>query len=218
MKAFASWSGGKDCMLALQRYLGNPENSVECLVNMCNSDNEHSRSHGIHKSWIQKQAALLDIPLVQPTSGFKEYEDILKKQIEILKKNGVEAGVFGDIYLEEHRTWINRVCMEMEIKPVFPLWGEDTGALLKEFIGKGFKTIVVAINEDKLNESWLGRIINDAFYMDIIQQNGIDPCAENGEYHSFVFDGPLFKKPVEFAEGEKYRNGNHKFLELISND
>ncbi len=218
MKAFASWSGGKDCMLALYRYLQKPENSVECLVNMCDSDNEHSRSHGINKSWIQKQALSMGIPVAQPISDFGGYEKAFKEQISILKKSGVQAGIFGDIYLEEHRTWINRVCSEMEIEPVFPLWGEDTGDLLKEFIAEGFQTIVVAVNNQMLDEQWLARIINTEFYNDIINLNGIDPCAENGEYHSFVFDGPLFKKPVKFTHGEKYAKVNHLFLKLISND
>ena len=160
----------------------------------------------------------MGIPVAQPISDFGGYEKAFKEQISILKKSGVQAGIFGDIYLEEHRTWINRVCSEMEIEPVFPLWGEDTGDLLKEFIAEGFQTIVVAVNNQMLDEQWLARIINTEFYNDIINLNGIDPCAENGEYHSFVFDGPLFKKPVKFTHGEKYAKGKHLFLKLISND
>lgn len=214
MKAFASWSGGKDCMLAVHRFLNKPENSIECLLNMCDADGLHSRSHGIHKSWIQKQAACMNMPLIQPISDFKGYEKVFNSQIVALKSQGVEAGVFGDIYLEEHREWIDRVCNEMEIKALFPLWGEDTSHLLQEFINEGFETIVVAIRNDMLEDTWLGRIIENDFLRDIKKLTGIDPCAENGEYHSFVFNGPLFREPVKFKKGEIHREGNHNFIEL----
>uniref|UniRef100_UPI003217F9F2 Dph6-related ATP pyrophosphatase n=1 Tax=uncultured Draconibacterium sp. TaxID=1573823 RepID=UPI003217F9F2 len=219
MKAFASWSGGKDCMFALYRFLKNPGNKVECLINMCDTDGNHSRSHGIDRNWIQKQASQMDIEIIQPVSDFADYEKVFKHQISVLKeKRNIEAGIFGDIYLEEHKVWIERVCAEMQIQAIFPLWGENTEDLLKEFIGEGFKTILVAIRNDVLDDSWLGRVIDTIFLEDIKRLDGIDPCAENGEYHSFVFDGPLFSKALNFIKGTTVTSGNHNFLHLKQND
>lgn len=214
MKVFASWSGGKDCMLALYRVLQEGAHEVESLVNMCDSDGEHSRSHGIRKQLIAAQAEQISISVIQEPTDFTGYEVCFKAVITDLKKKGVTAGVFGDIYLMEHRTWIERVCDELNITPLFPLWENDTKSLLNEFIDAGFGALTVAVNTDSLDESWLGRELDRAFYRDITSLEGIDPCAENGEYHSFVHAGPIFSQPVSFSKGEPYQRGNHIFLPL----
>jgi uncharacterized protein (TIGR00290 family) len=216
MKAFVSWSGGKDCMLALHRFLKNNSNAVSHLVNMCENNSEYSRSHGIKKSLIMDQADSIGVPIVQETIG-NSYEANFKKVISELKLEGVKAGIFGDIYLQEHRTWIDRVCSEMNIEAIFPLWGEDTKGLLNEFISEGFKTIVVVIDNTKLSTQWLGRKIDNEFLNDIVKQENIDACAEKGEYHSFVYDGPLFKKPIPFIKGKKFTESQNTYLELICN-
>lgn len=215
MKAFASWSGGKDCMLAVYRHLQIKGNEVAYLVNMCDVDGVHSRSHGIKKSFIRLQAKAINIPIVQETTGFRGYETHFKSVINKLKKEGVTAGIFGDIYLKEHRTWIERVCKELNIEPIFPLWENDTNSLLKEFIELGFKALTVAVNADKLDKNWIGRNLDLSFYNEITAMENIDPCAENGEYHSFVYDGPIFSKPVKFEKDEIYKKDNHIFLPLI---
>jgi len=214
MKAFVSWSGGKDCMLATYRYLNEADNKIGCLLNMCSDNGDHSRSHGIKKHLISNQAESMNIPLIQKATGIDNYEKNFKKVIGELKMDNFNAGVFGDIYLEEHRTWIERVCNDMGIIPIFPLWGANTGDLLDEFIDNGFKTIVVAIDNRKLSTDWLGRIIDEKFHHDIKNLPGIDPCAENGEYHSFVYDGPIFNGPVRFTTGEKYTENNNSFIKL----
>lgn len=214
MKAFASWSGGKDCMLAVYRKLKSEDTEVAYLVNMCDSDGEHSRSHGIKKSFIKTQAQAMNIPIVQEATDFRGYESCFKSVINELKKDGIAAGIFGDIYLMEHRTWIERVCTELEIKPIFPLWKNDTNLLLKEFIDAGFKALTVAVNTDMLDKNWLGRELDTSFYEEIIKMKDIDPCAENGEYHSFVYNGPVFSQPVRFSEGNISQKENHSFLLL----
>lgn len=203
-------------MLALHRFMKDPANSVVSLVNMCDSEGERSRSHGIGKDWVKKQATQIGLPLVQPVSDRGSYEVVFKDEICRQKELGAQAGVFGDIYLEEHRVWINRVCREMGIAAIFPLWGEPTKDLLLEFIEEGFRTVLVAINTQKLDDSWLGREITKDFYKDIIGLDGIDPCAENGEYHTFVYDGPLFKEPVRFEKGKKSLCGNQSHMALVS--
>ncbi len=214
MKVFASWSGGKDCMLAVHRQLKVKDIEVVCLVNMCDSDGEHSRSHGIKKELIAKQAQEMSIPIVQKAIDNRGYEECFKSVIADQKRQGIEGGIFGDIYLMEHRTWIERVCAEMDIVPIFPLWENNTRLLLKEFIDAGFKTLTVAVNTNMLDRSWLGKVLDTSFYDEITGMNDIDPCAENGEYHSFVFDGPLFKKPVAYVNEGIIHKENHTFLKL----
>ncbi len=214
MKSFVSWSGGKDCMLALHRIQQQKEHQVTGLLNMCDVDGEHSRSHGIHKSLIKEQAKALQIPILQPMSTFNTYEEKFKESIEDMKHYGVEAGVFGDIYLQPHRDWIERVCTEMKIQALFPIWGENTNDLLQEFIQLGFKSKLVAVNAEKLDQSWLGKIVTPQFLEDIGQLEGIDACAENGEYHSFVFNGPNFTDALKLISGEAYKSGKHWFLPL----
>lgn len=213
MKAFVSWSGGKDCMLALHRFLKEKDNTVVCLVNMSNSEGTHSRSHGIKNKLVIEQAESLEIPLIQKATDRGDYENNFKEVINKLKAEGVTSGVFGDIYLEAHRVWIDRVCAEMEIEAIFPLWGESTEELLHEFIFEGFETTVVAINNTKLNIDWLGRKIDNQFLEDILKLDGIDPCAENGEYHSFVYNGPIFNKSLNIKLGNTYSEGTNTFIE-----
>ena len=215
MKVFASWSGGKDCMLAVYRLLQKEGMEIACLVNMCDIDGEYSRSHGIRKSFIQNQAAAMNIPILQEPTDIRGYETCFKSVINELKKEGITAGIFGDIYLLEHRVWIERVCNEMQIEPIFPLWENDTKTLLKEFIDTGFKALTVAVNTDKLDENWIGRELDLSFYNEITAMENIDPCAENGEYHSFVYSGPIFSHPVKFEKGKIHQKNNHVFLQLI---
>ncbi len=213
MKVFTSWSGGKDCMLALHRFLKQPGNEA-VLVNMCDDDGVRSRSHGIKKELVKIQASCMNLPIIQQQTNFKGYEFGFKKVIAELKEQGVTGGVFGDIYLKEHRVWIDRVCKEMDVEPVFPLWENDTRLLMEEFINEGFKTKVIAVNSKMLSQDWLGRIIDTQFLDEISKLQGIDPCAENGEYHSFVYDGPLFNKSVSFEVGSSYEENGCYFIEL----
>jgi diphthine-ammonia ligase len=214
MKAFVSWSGGKDCMLALHRFLKEPQNEVVSLVNMCDADSNLSRSHGLTQSIIAQQAACMGLRLTQKTTDRTNYEARFKEVIEQLKTEGVTAGVFGDIYLNEHRTWIERVCNELQIQPIFPIWTNDTPGLLNEFIEAGFKALTVSVHVDKLPQSWAGRPLDRAFYNEITAMPGIDPCAELGEYHTFVYDGPLFKSPVAFSTGQISTQDKHYFLKI----
>ena len=215
MKAFVSWSGGKDCMLALNRYLKNHSKQDVCLLNMCDEHSDLSRCHGLKKKMIGLQAEKMGIHLFHETTDFAGYEKAFKQKIAELKLMGVAEGVFGDIYLEEHRTWIERVCNEMEIEAVFPIWHADTKKLLLELVDERFKALTVAVHCDMLPEQWLGRELNRSFYDEIITLKGIDPCAENGEYHSYVYDGPLFSEPVSFIKWEKTKRDNYYFLTIL---
>ena len=215
MKAFVSWSGGKDCMLALNRYLKQNSKNDVCLLNMCDANSDLSRSHGLKKEMIALQAQKMGIQLFQKITDSANYEKNFKAKIAELKFFGVSAGVFGDIYLMEHRTWIERVCAEMQIEAIFPLWLNDTRDLLKEFVSEGFKALTVSVHCEKLTQNWLGRELNSAFFDDITKLPNTDPCAENGEYHSFVFDGPIFSNAVPFIKSEISQHDNHYFLTIL---
>lgn len=214
MNVFFSWSGGKDCMLALHRTLQNGEHRLLALLNMCDRDTNFSRSHGLKKELLQRQAEAMNVRLVQRGTSRGESERDFKLAIAELKKEGLEAGVFGDIYLMEHRSWIERVCSEMGIQAIFPLWGDSTDLLATELVDAGFEPLVVSVHADHLEQNFLGRTFNHEMVNDLQQLDGIDICAENGEFHSFVVNGPVFKHPVAYEKGEVYFKDKHWFLEL----
>jgi len=209
VKVFASWSGGKESALAtykaiLQGY------QVSYLLNFISEDGERSRSHGILAKILDLQAKAIGIPMVQVKTSWENYEENFKKVVTELKEKGISGGVFGDIDLEEHREWVERVCGELGIKPILPLWGLESEKLLREFLALGFKAKVVAT---KLDVSLLGRDVDETLIAEI-QRFNCHPCGESGEYHTFVFDGPIFKTPLEVIPGKKEKRDNVWFLEI----
>jgi uncharacterized protein (TIGR00290 family) len=214
MKAVSLWSGGKDSCFAC--YKAKSEgHRIASLINFTDSRGSGSVSHGLSADIIRKQARLIDIPFLQKAMPQKGYRDAFKTLIEELKtKEGIEGIVFGDIYLQEHRDWIDKVCEELKVKAILPIWTRDTEKLIKEIIDSGFKSIVVSVRKDILGEEWLGREIDGGFIKDLKAMGNIDLCGEKGEFHTFVYDGPIFKKPVEFVIGKKILNDKHWFLEI----
>lgn len=211
IKAFCSWSGGKESVLAFHRAIQDGI-EVRYLLNMVSEDGERSRSHHLSSKLIRLQAEAIRISIIQRKTTWESYEEEFKKALSYFKKEGIQAGVFGDIDLQEHREWVERVCKDTDIKPVLPLWGEEREKLLEEFIGAGFKAIVVAVIED-LGEEWLGRQIDNNFINDL-KKLKVDLCGERGEYHTFVYNGPIFKKPIEVVTGKKILKGRYWFLEV----
>lgn len=216
LKAFVSWSGGKESTLAFYRAMKNGIQSV-CLINMLSEDGSYSRSHGINSELIKAQAEAIGIPIIQPKTTWESYEDNFKDTIMQLKNEGVEAGVFGDIDLQEHREWVERVCRETGIKAILPLWGEEREKLLMDFITSGFKAIVCSTNASFLGSEWLGREVDYKFIEDLKALGNIDLCGEKGEYHTFVYDGPIFREPVKFTKNKKVLRGKNWFLEIMKN-
>jgi uncharacterized protein (TIGR00290 family) len=214
VKAFCCWSGGKESSLSCYRAMQNLGVRIDYLLNMASSDGRHSRSHGVSSHLLKLQAEAMGIPLVQKNTTWARYEEEFKKAVLNLKREGIQAGVFGDIDLVEHREWVERVCKEIGIKPILPLWKEERENLLEEFIGVGFKAKICATRASFLSQDWLGREIDKKFIKDLGALGGIDLCGEKGEYHTFVYDGPIFKKPVEFIIGKKLSKDRYHFLEL----
>ncbi len=214
MKVFVSWSGGKDTCLAYHRAKYIDKFDFKYLLNMATEDGNRSRSHGINTSLLKAQAEAMRIPIVQIKTTWQTYEAEFKKAVLNFKEEGIKAGIFGDIDLQEHRDWVERVCKEVGIKPLLPLWKEEREKLLEQFIRAGFKAIVVATNAKFLGEEWLGRQIDGQFIEDLKTLGYIDLCGEKGEYHTFVYEGPIFKKSVDFIVGRKFLKDKYWFLEL----
>lgn len=214
-KAFVSWSGGKETSLACYKAIQNQDIKVAYLLNMVSEDGKHSRSHGLDSSLLRAQADVMGIPIIQRKTTWENYERVFKRAVSGLKKEGVKIGVFGDIDVQEHRDWVERVCKEIGIKPLLPLWKEDREVLLKEFIRVGFKAIVVATKADLLGKEWLGRRIDEEFIKNLKKLNDVDLCGEKGEYHTFVYDGPIFKRPVRFTTSRKVFKNRRWFLKII---
>ena len=215
LKTFVSWSGGKETSLACYRAMQNKDLKVKYLLNMVSEDGKRSRSHGLDSSLLRAQSDAMGVPIIQRKTTWENYEAVFKEAVSELRKEGIEIGIFGDIDMQEHRDWVERVCKEVKIKPLLPLWKEDREKLLKEFIRTGFKAIVVATKADLLGKEWLGRQIDEEFIKDLKRLGNIDLCGEKGEYHTFVFDGPIFKRPVKFAVNRKIFRDRHWFLEVI---
>ncbi|MEW6189247.1 MAG: diphthine--ammonia ligase, partial [Actinomycetota bacterium] len=206
---------GKETSLSCYKVMQKQDIKVAYLLNMISEDGKHSRSHGVSSTLLRLQARAIGIPIVQRKIAWENYEEEFKKAMSDFKKEGIRAGVFGDIDLEEHRDWVERVCKEMGIRSILPLWKARREELLEEFIQVGFKAIVVATNADFLGKEWLGREINKGFIEELKALRNVDLCGEKGEYHTLVYAGPIFKKPLEFTVGEKVLKDKHWFLELV---
>ena len=207
-----SWSGGKDSCMALQQAL-NKGLKISHIVNFISENPKKVRFHGTDANLIQLQSQAMGIPLFQKVTSWEEYERDFKAGVSELKPAGLKGMVFGDIYLDVHLQWVERVCAEIGIDAVEPLWHMDTGELLKEFIKLGFKSVVICAKADLIEQKWLGRTIDNEF-MQYLVQKGVDPCGENGEYHTLVIDGPLFKRRIELIESRSYEREGYYLLDI----
>jgi uncharacterized protein (TIGR00290 family) len=203
-KAFLNWSSGKDSAFTLYKVQQEKEFSVEKLVTTVNSDLDRISMHGLRKDLLLKQAENLNIPLhIISLSGnvsMSTYNEVMEAETLKLASEGFQYSIFGDIFLEDLKKYREDQLQKTPLQPVFPLWKRDTKRLMKEFLEAGFKAITVCVNAKLLDQSYCGRIIDEGFLNDLPE--GIDPCGENGEFHTFVFDGPIFNKPVKFQKGE----------------
>jgi diphthine-ammonia ligase len=209
VKVFSSWSGGKECALATYKAIS-LGHEVSYLLNFISEDGERSRSHGIKAGVLALQAEAIGIPLIQVKTSWENYEENFKKVVRELKDKGIEGGVFGDIDLQEHRDWVERVCGEVGIKAFLPLWQVRPEELIDEFLRLEFKAMVVAT---RLEESLLGKVLDEALVRRI-SELGSHPCGESGEYHTFVTAGPIFRRALNVTKNEKEGRDNMWFLEI----
>lgn len=215
-KAFFNWSGGKDSAFALYHVLNEGIFDIRYLLTTINSEYKRISMHGVREELLVKQAESLGLELLKlympEFTSMDEYNSVLTESMKSLKAEGIETAVFGDIFLQDLRDYRENKLAEAGIKSIFPIWKKDTQKLVRDFIDTGFKTIITSVDERFLDKSFAGRIIDNTFLKDL--PANVDPCGENGEFHSFVFDGPIFKKAIPFSIGEKtyrkYKQNNNK--------
>jgi diphthine-ammonia ligase len=217
-KAISSWSGGKDSGFAC--YLAQRQGyDVTHLVNFISKESRRVSFHGTRAHLVSRQAQAARLRLAQYAvpPDMALYERTFKRAAMALKRRGAEAMVFGDIYLDEHREWVERVCSELGLKPVLPLWGRDPEGLLKEFIDAGFEAVVVSAKAQFFGEEWVGRRVDHAFLSDLkgmVKGEDVDVCGEKGEYHTVLVDGPLFQERLEVTRGTKVLRDGYWFLDM----
>jgi diphthine-ammonia ligase len=192
----ASWSGGKDsclaCYLAMQKGF-----TISHLVHFDRPFN----LHGVDPAMIKLQTELVGIPLVQRKIASEDFEEEFKDTVGALIRTGVNGMVFGDIYLEPHKKWVDRVCGELGIVAEEPLWGMNTEKIMKDFLSLGFETIIVSGQKKIIDKKWMGRKM-DGEFIEYLKERGLDVCGENGEFHTFVTSGPLFKGKIDINRSE----------------
>jgi diphthine-ammonia ligase len=209
---FCSWSGGKDSCLSLYRAI-KAGYSCASLLTMIDETGKHSRSHGLFPEALKSQADAMEIPLRIAAASWGNYEKQFKEQAAFFRSLNVLHGVFGDIDLEPHREWVVRVCRESGVTAHLPLWKGVRRTLVQEFIDTGFKALIVVVNTKKMPEKFLGRLI-DTELVNELESIGVDACGENGEFHTFVFDGPLFKKKLDVVKEAAIYKDEYVFLPI----
>jgi len=211
---FCSWSGGKDSCLSLYRAMQNG-NRPKFLLTMMAKDGSKSRFHGIAKTLIEDQSRSLGIPGFFISEPWEKYEAVFVSALKKFRKEGITAGVFGDIDIEEHREWVQRVCASADVTPCHPLWKQDRRKLLEEFIDLGFKAVIVVLKDDKLDKKFLGRIIDRKTIAEL-EKAGVDASGEMGEYHTLVTGGPIFTAPIPFKTKGVIQHKGYSFLDIES--
>jgi uncharacterized protein (TIGR00290 family) len=186
---------------------------ISYLLNTISKEYKRVRFHGLKNVLIQDQAEALDIPLLQKETTGESYEQEFKDIIKTVIPEGVRGVVFGDIFLHM-RKWADKVCTELKIQSIEPLCGHGSEEILLDFIDSGFEAIVVATQANLLDEKWLGRKLDKSFLEDIKKLKNIDVCGENGEYHTLVVDGPIFRKRIDISKSEKVLRDGYWFLDI----
>jgi len=203
-KAIFNWSGGKDSALCLYKILQQQHYEIISLLTSVSEQHQRISMHGVREELLHRQAESMGLPLKKMSMpdmpSMEAYNNSMFHVLTDLKSKGAEVSVFGDIFLEDLRKYREEKLGEVKLKGIFPLWQISTTKLIHEFIDLGFKAILVCVNEKYLDRSFAGRIIDHEFLKDL--PPNVDPCGENGEYHTFVFDGPIFKEPIAFTQGE----------------
>ena len=204
MKALFNWSSGKDSALALYKILQNSDIEIVSLLTSVTKKYNRISMHGVRTELLIQQVKSIGLPLhimeIPEMPSMEDYEKVMQETLTKFKEKGVTHSIFGDIFLEDLRKYREGKLAEMQLEAIFPLWKIPTKDLIQEFLDLGFKTIVVCVNERNLDKSFVGRIIDAQFIADLPAD--VDVCGENGEFHTFTFDGPIFKKPIEFEIGE----------------
>jgi uncharacterized protein (TIGR00290 family) len=212
-----SWSGGKDSALALHALSKTPGVQVEALLTTITRDFDRISMHGVRRALLEAQAASLGLPLwpnfISKGASNAEYEASMAEAFAACRARGIDTVAFGDLFLEDIRAYRDRLLAAHDMQALYPVWRRDTDRLIREFLELGFKTAVVCVDPKQLDPAFVGRVIDEQFLADL--PPGVDPCGENGEFHTFVFDGPIFAEPVRFSFGEIVCRDGFWFCDLV---
>lgn len=216
-KILLSWSGGKDSTLALYELMKQDKYDIT-LLSTITDKYERISMHGVRETLIDRQAESLGCYLekvyISPECTNEEYGRKMEEAMSKYKKLGVTKIAFGDLFLQDIREYREKNLQKAGMGAIFPIWGNNTGALANTFIELNFKAILTCVDTKALDGAFAGRLYDKKLLADLPEN--IDPCGENGEFHSFVFDGPIFKKKINFTVGEKtLRNERFEFCDLI---
>ncbi len=218
-KVLLAWSGGKDSALALREILASGEFEIAALVTTVTADYDRISMHGVRRTLLERQADSLGFPLeivsISKNSSNEEYEASMRSVLTKHLAVGVSSVVVGDVFLEDVRQYRENNLAKIGMRGVFPLWKRDTHELVRTFIDLGFEAIVTCVDSKALDKRFAGRHVDAQFLSDL--PSTVDPCGENGEYHSFVYDGPIFCNKVEYTVGEVVlRDDRFYYCDLIS--
>ncbi|MEM0381315.1 MAG: diphthine--ammonia ligase [Nitrososphaerota archaeon] len=213
-----SWSGGKDSAMAHYIASSKMHLYVECLLTTYNESNNRVSMHGVRLELIERQAEMLGARLMKiplpPNCSNEKYEERMMRALMSLKEEGVGEVVFGDIFLEDVRRYREENLARAGFKGVFPLWGRDTWELAREFLKLGFKALICCVDTQQAPAELIGR----EYSLELLEKlpDSVDPCGERGEFHTFVYDGPLFPEPIQFRRGEfVLRDKRFLFMDLV---
>jgi uncharacterized protein (TIGR00290 family) len=211
------WSGGKDSAMALHELLAARDCRITALLTTVTEEYDRISMHGVRRALLERQAESLGLPLhavlIPPQCVNAIYEERMKKALVHHYARGVRRVAFGDIFLEDLRAYREKNLAQIGMQALFPIWKRDTRELAREFVSKGFRAITVCVDPRVLDVSFAGRELDAFFFADL--PSGVDPCGENGEFHTVVFDGPAFQRPIACRVGEKITRDGFCFCDLL---
>jgi len=220
-KVLFAWSGGKDSAMALYEVQKSRKYDVAALLTTITQDYDRVSMHGVRRALLEEQAALLGFPLetvlISKRSSNEEYEAKMKDMLIRYKKESITSVVFGDIFLEDLKKYREDNLAKVGLKGVFPIWKRVTRELAAAFIDLGFRAIITCVDSKFLDKSFAGRAFDKQFLSEL--PCGVDPCGENGEFHSFVYDGPTFSRGITFEKGQVVlRDSRFYYCDLVETE
>jgi uncharacterized protein (TIGR00290 family) len=211
------WSGGKDSAMALHALRSAHGHRVAALLTTVTEEYDRISMHGVRRVLLERQATSIGLPLhavlIPPHCDNATYEERMKEALSEHLARGVQRVAFGDIFLEDLRVYRERNLEQVGMEALFPIWKRDTRELARDFLRLHFQAITVCVDPRVLDPSFAGRLLDESFFADL--PLGVDPCGENGEFHTFVFDGPIFQTPICFAAGERVLRDGFCFCDLL---
>jgi len=213
-----TWSGGKDSAIALYELRKSNCFEIASLLTTVTEDYDRISMHGVRRCLLEQQAQSLGLPLeivyITRNSSNEEYEARLQEKLLQYKNRDVSSVVFGDIFLEDLRKYREDNLAKVGMKALFPVWKRDTAELSRTFIALGFKAIITCVDSQSLDKKFVGRSFDKRFLSQL--PSNVDPCGENGEFHSFVYDGPIFREKIRFRKGKVVQRDNRfYFCDLV---